>query len=323
MSIFYRIDKDSCFSNIYDHKWLTAGSIAIGIVGAVTQSSAITIKATFSTTDTFNAAQIATIKSVIQLYDAFITNNITVNIFFDNTSAKGLGFSEKARYTLNYANYLTKLTNDSSEDAIDTAALKQLNADPYMGRNVDVASANSRALGYRDPGTLNVQGKLYDGYIALDGSQCFSGHSNPDPNKYDLFADAAHEIDEVLGTGSGVGRAFTNADLFRYQALNTRSFTTSATVHSYFSVDGTITNSIEEYNQFERTKGDYGDWVKHNPAQVQDWDGTKGKIENVGYGEVSLLDAIGYNIDQEAVPEPAPIAILGLGLIALVFRRRK
>jgi hypothetical protein len=149
-----------------------------------------------------------------------------------------------------------------------------------------------------------------------------------DPNKFDLMGVTSHEIDEVLGFGSGLnfGSSFPPLpqDLFRYSAPGVRSYTTSTTATSYLSIDGGTTN-LTFFNQ--SGVGDYGDWVVHSPAQVQDWAGTPGATPNLGFNELTNLDVIGYDLKPavSAVPEPGPLALAAAGgaFVGLLFWRRR
>ena len=297
-------------------KWSTlAAAACLAIPG-----HALTIVANFGASDgtgtaissLSNASAVeADINSMISYYEATITNNLTVHVNFENMTS-GLGMSSTYFTSHSYSDYLSKLNALSSGDALDTAALAKLSSNPYTGSDIAMTTANARAVGYTDdPGT--------DATIYLNTALCFTDHNSPVSGQYDLYAIVAHEFDEVLGTSSGIGNDFQTADLFRYDSSGNRSFTTDTSQNAYFSVDGT--NLIEQYNT--SGYGDWGDWIKHDPAQVQDYAGTPGVSINVGTGELDLLDAIGYNIQTQSVPEPSAFAALGLGLVALVKRRRR
>jgi hypothetical protein len=232
-----------------------------------------------------------------------------VNITFQEGG--GLGSSSTAFVNTTYANYKAALTADAS-GADDVAALAQLNALAYGGTSIDLSTANARALGFNAPASP-------DGTITLNTSLCFFNHNSPVAGQYDLYAVACHEMDEVLGTSSGVGGSFQDTDLFRYNGAGARSFNTNTAQHAYFSIDGAT--NVVEYNQFGRTGGDWGDWIVHTPPQVQDWQGTTGKTIDPGASEFRLLDVIGYN--RAPVPEPATMIVLGAGALAAIRRRRK
>src|SRR5207244_12764161 len=93
-----------------------------------------------------------------------------------------------------------------------------------------------------------------------------------DPSKFDLMSTAMHEINEVLGFGSALNlpvsfpRIPLPQDLFRYDGSGNRSYTTGTSAQAFFSIDGTpLLNQLTQSGS-----GDYGDWIAHNPSQVQD-----------------------------------------------------
>jgi len=298
---------------------ISVRALALSAIGLTALFAAQPANAAFIITPTFttnitsdpNSAAIqASINSAIAVYQSTFTDNMTVRITFDKMSS-GLGMSSTAFTSTSYTNYHALLIADGSTPD-DATALAQLAALPYGGNTIDLSTANARAIGIAANPTS-------DGTVSLNTGACFLNHNSPVPGFYDLFAVACHEIDEVLGTSSGVGGNFQDTDLFRYNGAGARSFTTSNGVHAFFSINGVT--SLVEYNQFNRSGGDFGDWVVHNPSQVQDFAGTPGVTVNLGNNELALLDVIGYN--RSVVPEPASMVALGLGVAALIRRRRK
>src|SRR5262249_10193138 len=149
----------------------------------------------------------------------------------------------------------------------DTLALAHLpggNTDPVTGgANITLTLPNLRALGFSANPPDN------DSTIYVNLASCNLDRTTIDPSKFDLMAVVSHEIDEVLGTASGLGEANIHPpDLFRYSSTpGARNYTTSGD-NAYFSLDGT--NLLARYNQ--SGSGDYGDWWSsgaHTP-QVQD-----------------------------------------------------
>jgi hypothetical protein len=299
--------------------------LALATTLAAAPASALTIIPTFGATGgaaPFSFAEQACINSVISLYQSTFNDPITVNITFNNMNT-GLGQSSTGFFSDTYANIHARLIADGTSGD-DVTGLLKLGAAPPVSDSTQVAlsNANGKALGY-----TGFSGA--DSVIGLRAGICFSVHdaatAAANPTKYDLFGVACHELDEALGTVSFVGGStMTTADLYRYDGTaagvlsGARSFTTSTSVHSFFSIDGVT--ALDEYNQFGRTGGDWGDWIVHNPSQVQDYAGTPGKLNDPNV-ELRLLDVVGYN--RAAVPEPGSFAVLGLGLAAIIRLRRK
>jgi hypothetical protein len=122
------------------------------------------------------------------------------------------------------------------------------------------------------------------------------------PSRYDLFAVAAHEIDEVLGLDSTLDNLANDApaptgdvgmmDLFRYDPNGNRSFNTTNTTQAWFSLDGQ--NLFVRFNQDQG--GDFHDWYSPGGQmpRIQDAFGTPGATPNPTV-ELIGLDVIGYH----------------------------
>lgn len=238
-----------------------------------------------------NASQIlASIQKVIDLYEWKFTDNITAKVYFRKTS--GFGTSEWG-YVWNGAGVaINAMYGDatSTDDAVATSLLWN----NFFG-SIAYNTINGRALGINTGGFLTYNGEGgFDGCVNVNPDVAFFDHNNPIPGKFDFYSMVAHELDEVLGTGSGAGDwlAFTT-DLFRYDGNGNRFFSGDTSVHTYFSIDGV--NRIVEYNQFNRTQGPYGDWAPHSPSMTQDWVITDGIKIDPGEPEFRLLDVVGYD----------------------------
>jgi hypothetical protein len=298
---------------------IRASVLALSVVFAATPAFAgLVINPVFDSTITsdVNAAAIENnINSVISLYESKFTDNITVKVYFQEGG--GLG-SSLWGYYYNNASVATNAMIGDATSADDAVAISHLGTNGFG--SVAYTSANGRALGLNTPGFISAGGNGgFDGIVTLNTSICFYDHNSPVGGRFDLFSATAHELDEVLGTPSGASGALAyTTDLFRYDAFGGRSFSGDPASHVYFSIDGVT--DIVEYNQFNHSGGDWGDWVPHNPSQTQDWSINSGITINPGESEFRLLDVIGYN--RTAVPEPASMVVLGAGALALVRRRR-
>ena len=307
-------------------------------VGTGTQSPThLTITPTFDSSilNDANAATIeSSINSAISVYEQDFTNPIDVNIDFKEGG--GLGMSSTYYGQVSYKDYRNALTTDKAGTG-DTAFLSYLPAGPGNPVNgsdyVNVTTANLRALGF------STSGPQYDSTITLNTSiMNLSRTGTHLGSDYDLQAVASHEIDEALGIGSSLtnpdtyfnNNAIRGLDLFRYSAPGTRSFTTSSAAVDYLSVDGGNSSVKDQYGNpvyFNQTGGgsDYNDFAGSTNARVQDAYGTPGSQPNLGPGELTALQDIGYN---EASPAPEPsqvgmLALMGLGLGGLLLRARR
>ena len=242
-----------------------------------------------------NAATIeATINTVIAEYEAVFSDPITIYVNFQEMSS-GLGQSNWYYFSLPYTTVRSQLAAGASTttDATALAHLPNTVNEPVLNQpNVLVKSNNVLAL---NPSTNLTAPNCT---VSLNTSICNLNRTSINPSKYDLASVTAHELDEVLGLGSAIdpGNGLTTVlmeDLFRYDKNGVRSYTTSSTVSSYFSLDGT-TDLAQFYQNQVSGPGDYGDWASGPTPLVQDAYGTAGATADPGV-EFIALDAMGYH----------------------------
>jgi hypothetical protein len=308
-------------------KWAVAIFVIAALAVAPAWASLVIIP-TYAANIT-NDANAAVIKGVIQTaintYEASFTDNITVNITFQEMN-NGLGSSSTFFGTESYASYLSQLTADK-KTADDTAAIAHLPTAAQFSTvfgttNINVKTANARAIGF----DLNPPAGSPDGTISLNTSITSPGSSGA-TSQYSLLAVTEHEIDEVLGLGSALptpspsGNPFPE-DLFRYgSTAGVRSYTATTSATAFFSIDGTT--HLAEFNN-QTTAADFGDW-RSNPlpagaqSKVQDAFATPGAAPALSV-ELRALDVIGYD---SAVPEPSTVFLFTTALGALGLARRR
>jgi hypothetical protein len=199
------------------------------------------------TSDPQAATIIATINSAIALFQSSYSDPINVTITFQKI-AGGVGANSTYYRDLPYSSYRAALVthSTSSDDATALAHLSGGANNPVNGNtNVSLSLPLARALGFSaDPPPGEDDSVIY-----LNISNMNLSSTSIDTNKYSLFGAASHEINEVLGFASTLDGLANGAtaptgplspgDLFRYDALGARSFTTDVNAASYFSVDGT------------------------------------------------------------------------------------
>jgi hypothetical protein len=259
----------------------------------------------------------ATINSALAVYSAKISNDITVELNFKEMTS-GLGQSSTYFSNISYSSFMTALIAGASTDTTDTTALAHLpngTINPVDGSTtISVTTANLRALGIN---VIPPTGQP-DSFIGLNTSIMNLDRNSINPGKYDLMAVVSHEVDEALGLGSGLnGGNVRPEDLFRYASGGARSYTTNSAAASFFSLDGTT--NLAPFNQ--SAGADYGDWASSGVTRVQDAFGTAGATPNLGV-ELTVLDAIGYNLTTTATPEPGTLALFGFALVGLAGLKR-
>ncbi|MFL6375293.1 MAG: NF038122 family metalloprotease [Pyrinomonadaceae bacterium] len=152
-----------------------------------------------------------------------------------------------------------------SKSANDAKAIATVPATAQTA-NIAYGAANGRAVGLNTPGqmcadsTINVA-CTFDGIVTIVSSQPFSFSRPLAANTYDAQRSIEHEVDEVLGTGSGIDlnnpiTRYRPLDLWTWSAPGTRNVTSTGS--RYFSLDSGATN-IVGLNQ--TAGGDFGDFI--------------------------------------------------------------
>ena len=311
-------------------RWIAALPIAavLGVV-AVPAQAGLTFTTTFGAT--IDAGAQAAIANGLSQYAPLFSDNVNVSLYF-LSSGSGLGGSSTFSFGVAYNTFYSALVADGTS-TVDATALLRLSVDGagasnpvngtgtlFQGRAGLAAVGINVSTAGLDSGTGD--GQYYDGVIDLNLGIMNYDRITIDPTKYDLKAVLQHEVDEVMGSISNVGRSNPRpVDLFRFDDFGNRSFTTSGD-NAYFSINGTTL--LSRYNQDSR--GDYGDWYSAfggNTPQVQDAFSTPGATPDLGV-EITLLDVIGWTrAGTNPAPEPGSLALLGVALLGFAACRKR
>jgi hypothetical protein len=278
----------------------------LSLAGGTSARANLVIIPTFDSTITSdpNAAVIEnTISNVITYLQSSFSDSVTVTITFVKVSS-GLGSSSTyyAQF-LSYSTIRSRLVSraTTANDATALAHLPNTATNPVNGSTtMELTLPHARALGF----SANPPAGQTDSEIDLNISIMNLTRTNINGSKYDLFAVAGHEIDEVLGLSSvldGLNNGdpaptgdVDSLDLFRYDQNGNRSFNTTSSSQAYFSLDGT--NRLVRFNQ--QAGGDFHDWFSFpsggSPPRIQDAYGTPGSTPDFNV-ELVGLDVIGYH----------------------------
>lgn len=331
--------------------------LSIGLVFSAVLSHASILFTCDTTIDAKVAGTCNTLNtSIAGLYSSTFTNaNASIYIEYGVT---GLGQSTTGfDNQISYATFIAALAAENGPGTVRAGAVASLPAtEPallYGGAPVDITSALGQALGISGLNGTTSGGSLctigtadcYNGIITItnDPSTLLYYRSGlQDADSYDFYSVVEHEVDEVLGTSSCIGTegsslanrcpdgAPSAVDLYRYNAGN--RVLLSTTPGAYFSYDGGATNGAggAVYNTLNNGN-DYADFISGCPAitRIQDGTACPGQsgldITNDGGAEINILNAVGYNLQTTAAPEPGTISLLAFGGVALLaaYRRRR
>jgi hypothetical protein len=280
----------------------------------------------------------STINSALNFYTSTYEspNPLTVKVEF-HAGTTGLGTANTAFDMVPYLDYRNVLaaTGTSADDATALSHLPNTGANPVNSNlNIEANLPLLRALGFTTQGN---NGGVKDASVTLNVNLMLLGgldrSGTLDPGNYDLLGVTYHELNEVLGFGSGLNGVANNpvtvptapvetADLYRYSAAGVRSYTSDPNILAYFSIDGGNTSLANFNTNDQGDRQDFGD--SPNPRIQDAFGGAGARLEN-GLPERTFLDVIGYNYASVSpVPVPATVWLFtsALTIFGIIGRRR-
>jgi hypothetical protein len=251
------------------------------------------------------AGFIATVDAVVQFYETQFTDPITVNIDVGYGEVDGqalgsgaLGESITFLNSFSYAQLRAALAADATTAADQTAVASLPSSNPAGTANFWVATAEAKALG------LAGASSSLDGFVGFSSAPNIFDFNNADgvtAGQFDFFGVVAHEISEVLGRLVLGGSSFSPLSLFDYSAAGVRDM--SGAQPGYFSINGGTTN-LDSFNS--NSGGDLGDWASSAGNDAFLAFAKSGVVLPVTPADLTLLDAIGWNLASSSPPPPPP-----------------
>jgi hypothetical protein len=296
------------------------GSYSEAMPATTVPTTGLNIHATFdsSITGNPNAAAIeAMINRAISIYESLFRDPITIEIRFRyaTTAPNGtplpqgaVSQSLTATYMAPWSLYINELRADATTSN-DNLAIASLPGSA-LSANIVAASANARVVGGNTPPDMFANGTIgpggpYDGIVTLNSSVPFQFTRPINASNFDAQRVVEHEMDEVMGLGSRLGRPGNDLhpqDLFSWSSAGHRNITSSGT--RYFSINGGATD-IVNFNQ--NSSGDFGDWLSEQCPQthpyVQNAFLCLGQASDIAATspEGINLDVIGYDLTQTSL----------------------
>ena len=273
---------------------------------ATSATRGLIIRAVFdsSITANANAAAIeATINRAIAIHESLFCDPITINILFRYlpiaSPSSVIAESRYVTYQFSWETYGSALLADA-KTINDLTANDTLFHDLYLPE-VEVSSANGRALQLNTSPRMSPTGDIgpggtLDGIVTLNSASQFQFSRPVRAGFYDAQRALEHEIDEVMGLGSGSDPYLRPQDLFSWGSWKNRDYSSGDV--RYFSINAGWTRIVNFNNDPE---GDAGDWQSGACPQttpyVQNAFACTGQSSDIAITspEGVNLDVIGYD----------------------------
>jgi hypothetical protein len=297
------------------------------MVGLSEPASATSFNLTFdASTAGAPAAFFTAFNNEIQFYQALFSDPIVINLHVGWGDINGsplnpgnLGQSLTNQQAVPYAVLKAALLNDAKTAADVTAVVGLPSVDPTPGQNFAMSNAEAKALGL-----LAATAPGIDGWVGFNSTApyTFDPNNRAVSGAYDFLGLADHEITEVMGRygfgQNGSGARDSPIDLFRYSSPGVRDLSPVYGAANYFSVDQGAT-PINTFNIV--CCGDLSDWAGVTPDAYNAFL-TLGRAGLTSPGDITQMDVLGYDL-VAAVPEPATLTLLSVGLLVGTFAGRR
>ena len=312
-------------SNVLASNVLASNAVSPNVAAALTalpaipaSPSAFTIAIAWDTSVGNAPAGFTTdVIAAVQYLETRFTDAVTIHIDVGYGEVAGNGIGGALGSSLSniagttYAQLRAALNNDATT-ATDTSVLASLpsNGSPIAGATYWTTSAQAKALGLSPANGSGLDGSAGFGLSPLFTYGLNETGGTVAPGTYDFFATVLHELTEVMGrqllagiSVNGVLGGYDPLDLLHYSASGTLALV--GTTPGYFSIDGGLTN-LGNFNT--AAGGDPGDWASSVVNDPFDAFASNGVSEPVSAADLTLLDAIGWNL-QGSSPLPAPTGV--------------
>jgi hypothetical protein len=256
----------------------------------------------------------AGILAAVQYLESQFTDpvTITINVGYGEIGGSALeahALGESASYIVrtSYSALRNALAADA-RTATDAAAVASLPAASPIGGALWTTTAEAKALGLLASSAVSLDGNI--GFSGAAGMFDYNDADGVTAGTHDFNAVALHEITEVMGrmlfTGGTIGGAasYTALDLFHYSSAGVRDF--AAATPGFFSVDGGVTN-LGQFNTI--AGGDAGDWAPSMGNDAFDAYSNSGVVDPVTAGDLTEMDAVGWDHLAPAAAGPTGVAI--------------
>jgi hypothetical protein len=301
--------------------------------GTPANAASLTINFTFDSTIAANfGANAANFQNAFNTAAANLTSLYTdpINVNINVTSVAGtgiLGQSNTPIFSTAFTTMRNALAADSksADDATTTGvggSVSSTLVDPIGGNHTYwLTRAQRKALGVAaddltSDGTITIgAGFAYD----------FDPSNGITSSTFDLVGVAMHETSEVMGRiglsgGSVNGEpSYTLVDLMSYKGAGTRGIGNDG--GNSFSIDNGTT-LLKAFNNQNLLGGDSRDWATGTNDTFNAFANT-GVVEPLSAVDVRVMDAIGYDLKQAAVPEPSSMLLIASAVLAGALASRK